>query len=219
MQRLIRRLFLAAGVAGVLATGGCGESATVLNPAFVNYTRGGVVPLTPGEPSSFVLVRAVNRTQNPIEFIVTVEREVVVDSSADDAGTTIETSTFRLQTFPGGLTSEIGILLDCPTLRVGLGENLDFPLEEPGLFIGTTAGDIVTGYGVPGGVYPLDTLAGNYVCGDTLVFEARVEVGVPGNVRVFSFVLPAATQPTTFSGPDTFNNSRILLEREYAGEE
>ncbi|UCG17147.1 MAG: hypothetical protein JSV19_03770 [Phycisphaerales bacterium] len=230
MRAVSKKLFLAVLATGVLTAGGCGEDATFLNPAFVNYSQGGVIPLTPGAASSFVLVRLVNRTDNAIEFILTVEREAIVDpaedvgglSDVDEAEVRYEQETFRLSTFPGGLTNEIGILLQCPVVRVGLGENLNFPTQDPGLYIGVGdlySGQIVQGFGVPAGVNPLDSRVGNFACGDTLIFEVTEQTGVPGNVQVKTFVLPAATQPDTYTGPDTFNNARILLERQFGDEE
>lgn len=228
MRGVCKQLFLAALAVGATAAGGCGENATFLNPAFVNYSQGGVIPLTPGAASSFVLVRLVNRTDSAIEFILTVEREAVADplsdlgqvGDADEAEVRYEQETFRLSTFPGGLTNEVGILLQCPLVRVGLGENLNFPTQDPGLYIGVDdGGQIVQGFGVPGGVNPLDSRAGNFTCGDTLIFEVTEQTGVPGNVKVKTFVLQASTQPDTFTGPDTFNNARTLLERQFGDDE
>ncbi|HUU81985.1 MAG TPA: hypothetical protein VM243_00655, partial [Phycisphaerae bacterium] len=61
---------------------------------------------------------------------------------------------------------------------------------------------------------PLDSPAGNFGCGDTLVFRAIESSSSVGNVKVQTFVLPAASQPTEFLGPHTFNNVRIFLEEQ-----
>lgn len=213
MMRLMRGYaFPGTLVIGLLLLG-CGDPTLVLNPSFVNFTVGGVVPLTPGESTGFVLIRTVNQTNLPIEFLVTIEREAV-DTTGDGAEPTIERESFRLRTFPDGLTSEVGILLDCPILRVGLGENLDFPNDEPGLFIITTQQQgVSSGFGVPSGINPLDSRFGNFACGDTIIFEAIEKRDVAGNVAVNAFVLSGADQPQDFSGPDTFNNARSLVDQ------
>ncbi|MBN1511320.1 MAG: hypothetical protein JXB13_04845 [Phycisphaerae bacterium] len=199
-------------------TAGCGENATFLNSSFINYTQGGVIPLAPGQASGFNLIRLVNQTDNPIQFIVTVERYVIVEEGGEETAQ-VQTQTYQLDTYPNGLTNEVGLLVDCGSVRIGLGENLNFPEDEPGLFIGVDAGtdEIITGFGVPARVNPLDARAGNYSCGDTLIFQATTQVGVPGNIAVKSYVLLGATQPTEYSGPDTFNNARSLLDRTSGG--
>lgn len=200
---------------------GCGATATFFNPSFLNYVTGGVIPLTPGPSSGFLLVRARNNTADAIEFIVTIEREVEVipDPGVDTPITTaIEQETFRLITIPDNLANDVGILFDCPVTRVGLGEDIDRPAEEPGLFVGTETGGFIQGFGVPGNVNPLDARIGNFTCGDTVIFEASTSVGAVGNISVASFVLPAEGQPATVSGPDTFNNARSLVDQ-FAPEE
>jgi hypothetical protein len=207
---------------GLVAGGlGCTSAGAFLNPSFLNYATGGVIPLTPGPQSGFVLVRARNNTQDAIEFIVTVEREVEVipDPGVDAPVTTaIEQQTYRLITIPDNLANDVGILFDCPVSRVGLGENIDRPAEEPGLFIGTDAGGFIQGFGVPGNVNPLDAGEGNFACGDTVIFQASTSVGAVGNVSVTTFVLPAENQPAEVIGPDTFNNARSLVDQ-FAPEE
>jgi len=46
------------------------------------------------------------------------------------------------------------------------------------------------------------------------VFRAIESSSSVGNVKVQTFVLPAASQPTEFLGPHTFNNVRIFLEEQ-----
>jgi hypothetical protein len=213
-MKMCRPSIAAGMMMAVVGAGGCGtrflEDPTLyLNPSFVNYSVGGVVPLAPGSASGFVLVRTVNNTALPIEFVVTVESlgMVTTNGVAD-----VVTQSYRLQTFAGGLVNDISLLVNCPVLRVGLGEDLDFPFDVPGLFVGTVNQQVITGFGVPGNVNPLDSSAGNFSCGDTLIFEANPRAGAVGNLVVNSYVLSAAGQPATFSGPDTFNNARSLLE-------
>ena len=215
MHRCVQ--FACVVLVAVGALPGCGENATLFNPSFVNFAVGGVVPLVPGPNSGFILARVVNNTPDNIRFVVTAERETEI---IDEEGvSTIETTyeTVRLPTFPTAQANEVGILFDCPVARVGLGENIDFPGTEPGLFIGAVPGE-QEGFGVPGSANPLAAKAGNYDCGDTLIFEAASRAGTVGNVRVSTFVLDADEQPTQFSGPDTFNNARSVIE-EYSYEE
>ena len=72
-----------------LTAAGCGNVG-ILNPAFLSAFVGGVVPFTPGPGAAYVFVRCVNDTDEPIEFIVTIQRNVLVlDEVAvfvDDAG-------------------------------------------------------------------------------------------------------------------------------------
>ena len=213
-------LACAALAVGVCVCAGCGANATLLNPSFVNATFGGVHPLVPGANSGFVLVRVLN-TDYPenIRFVVTAERQV---ATTDDSGVTTvatESETVRLQTFPVSLANEVGVLFECPVTRVGLGENIDFPETEAGVFIGAVPGES-EGVGVPGNVNPLSVASGNFACGDTLVFEASeaTEIGAVGRIRVLTYVLDADEQPAEFGGADTFNNARTVIE-EFSVEE
>ena len=62
---------------------GCGIDAPLLNPAFINTFTGEVFPRTPGPNAGFVLVQAVNETPETLEFIVTIDRDVL---DIDDDG-------------------------------------------------------------------------------------------------------------------------------------
>jgi hypothetical protein len=184
----------------------------LLNPSFVNFTSGGVVPLAPGPASGFILVRVVNNTSDEaIEFVVTVEREVQVSEGAEVVTQTTR-ETQRLITFPVGNASEQGVLFECPVTRVGLGENLNNPSTEPALFIGAVVGGIA-GFGVPANINPLDARAGNFTCGDTIIFQANTRAGTVGGVEVRSFVLTAASQPSQHQ-IETFNNVRRFIEEQ-----
>ena len=210
--------------AGMTLVWGCSQNAQWFSDTFRNFASGNVVPLTPGVPSQLILVRLVNDTDTlPIEFVVTAERQVLVTD--DQGNSVVETTkeTVRLQTFPFESVNESGTLFDCPVTRIGLGENLDRPSTEPGLFIqegfdefgaGITAGD-----GVPANVNPLNSLAGNFGCGDTIIFRVIESLGEVGNVKVQAFVLPWVSQPTEISGSHTFNNVRNFLEEHVFEEE
>jgi hypothetical protein len=189
---------------------GC-ASTLVFNPAFVNTATGDVFPLTPGDRAGFVLVRGNNSTPQAIEFVVTAERLVLSEENPDE--TTVITETYNLLTQPQNQANDLGVLIECPVLRVGLGENIDRPQSEPGLFIGATAVG-VGGFGVPSGINPLDSEFGNFDCGDTIVYRAAEAGGSVGGVVVAAFVLDDETQPDQIQGIDTFVNTRTLIEEQ-----
>ena len=113
---------------------GCNPNATLFSDTFRNFTSGDVVPLTPGPASKLVLVRLINETNDAVEFVVTAERQVLV---VDDQGVPVIQSTdetVRLLTLPTETANEVGALFDCPVTRVGLGEDIDRPNTEAGLF-------------------------------------------------------------------------------------
>jgi hypothetical protein len=209
-----RRYILIALTAAILPAAACNESVFLFNPAFLNTAGAGVYPLTPGQ-ARFNLIRLVNRTRVPVQFVLTIETEELVGDPDEPGGQIAEvnTETVYLDTFPEGLNNEVGFLVECPIERVGLGENLDLPSSEPGVFIGTLGGDLIQGFGVPANVFPLDASAGNFECGDTVIFEAIEATGDVGNVLVQSFVLSDDTQPQEGFLQDTFVNARILLEQ------
>jgi hypothetical protein len=205
---------------GVL-TCGCG-SLGFFNPAFVNTLTGGVVPVTPGPGAAFVFVRCVNETDQPVEFIVTIEREVLAfdeygDYALDEDGnfvTNPERQTVRLATLAGGNASELGTLFSCresPVTLVGLGENL-LPTDAA-VFVGGGGAGAAEGFGVPAGnLYPLQLAVGNFNCGDTIIFRAFRTTGLAGGVALQSFLLPGSEQPSIFEGPSTFANYEQYLE-------
>ena len=205
-HRLLRIMPAAALSIGV----GCGQNATLLNPAFVNFAVGGIVPLAPTSASGFVLVRVVNNTAANIRFVVTAERSVEVTDENGVVTVELQKETRRIQTFPVQLANDVGILFDCPVDRVGLGEEIDFPATEPALFVGAIPGQS-EGFGVPGNVNPLDAGAGNFVCGDTLIFQAFVSAGTVGNVSVDTFRIQGAEQADT--GINTFVNARSAIDQ------
>src|SRR3989304_1857925 len=108
----------------------CTDSVRLFNPAFINTLSGGELPVAPGPGAAFVLVRVVNETNQVVEFIVTIEREVLVvdeqgDFQQDDQGDFItrpERETVRLTTDATGLATELGGLFPCgesPVAAVG----------------------------------------------------------------------------------------------------
>jgi len=212
----------AIGLAGLALVWGCSQNATLFSDTFRNFTRGDVVPLTPGPNSGLVMVRLINDTADrAVEFVVTAERQVL---TVDDEGNTVIESTNEtvfLDTFPVAVANEVGALFDCPVTRIGLGRDIDRPFSEPGLFVSSAefAADLGQGFGVPSKMLPLDSRAGNFGCGDTVIIRAIESQGDVGNLKVQSFVLPWATQPTEFLGPHTFNNVRIFLEQQVTEED
>jgi len=201
-------------LASVFAPPGCASGA-FLNTAFVNTFVGGEVPVTPGPGAAFVLVRVRNDSDQVLEFIVTIEREVlVVDDNGDfvvDDGvflTRPERQTTRLITNPGGLNSDIGVLYSCaesPVTKIGLGENL-LPTDAA-VFVGGSGAGGTTGFGVPvDDLNPLLLSVGNFNCGDTVIFRAFRSAGVAGGIDFATYLLPGSEQPSVFNGPDTFVN-------------
>ncbi len=199
---------------GLLATTGCNTS-QFLNPALVNQSTGEVFALTPGDRSSFILVRGNNATTVPIEFLITVERQV---ESADVPGTfTTQTESVRLFAPPNNRANDVGELFDCPVSRVGLGEDLDRPTTEPGIFVNAQAVG-VGGLGVPPNVNPLSADADNFKCGDTIIFQVSETNNTVGGVVVQSYVLDSTRISTNVTGFDTFVNARSLLEEQQFAE-
>ena len=210
------------GALGLLAlAAACGSNVRVFNPAFINTLSGGEVPVTPGPGAAFVLVRAVNETNQVVQFIVTIERQVlVVDDEGnfqqDDQGNFItrpERETVRLNTSATGLATETGVLFPCgqsPVTEVGLGQSL-LPTDAA-IFVGGGGAAGATGFGVPAGnLNPLQLDVGNFNCGDTIIFRAFVSTGVAGGISLQSFLLPGSEQPSIFRGPDTFANLAHFL--------
>jgi hypothetical protein len=212
---------VSAGVLLAVTFGGC-DSTTFFNPAFVNTVSGGIVPVTPGPGADFVLVSVLNATNQVLEFIVTIEREVAVldadgNAQRDQDGnvvTTTERESVSLDTGPTGNATELGILFPCdvsPVTKVGLGENL-LPTDAA-VFVGGGGAGGAAGFGVPAGdLNPLDLYTGNFNCGDTITFRAFEQTGTAGGIGLESFLLPGFEQPSVFSGPDTFVNYEQFLQ-------
>ena len=217
------------GLAAAISSG-CGNGAALFNPAFVNsQLGGGVVPQTPGPGADFVLVRVVNSTGQPVEFIVTIDRDIL---DLDDEGnpqrdqdgnllTVEQRETVRLLTAATGDSTESGVLFACSDsriTRVGLGENL-LPTDAA-VFAGGTGAGGAAGFGVPAGsLNPLSLAAGNFNCGDTVIFRALVQTGQAGGIGLQSFLLPGFEQPSVFSGPNTFVNFQRFLETQVSEDE
>lgn len=223
MKRIIAAALVGSTALLALSGGvGCGDLTLFLNPSFVNTTTGGVVPVTPGPPAAFVLVRARNETGETAEFIITIEREVL---RRDDEGnfqldqdgnfiTDPQRETIRLNTAATGGGTDMGVLFPCdesPVTIVGLGEDL-LPTDTA-VFIG--------GQGVGGGagagvkaddLNPLTLAASNFNCGDTIIFRAFRFTNVAGGVDIQSLLMPGSEQPSEFSGPSTFANLAAFIE-------
>ena len=227
-KQIVRRRALV-GMLGVAMSGltalgvGCGGSVTLFNPAFLNTFTGGQFPLTPGPVAAFVFVRVVNETGDVAEFTVTIERERLSKDDDnlpqfDEFGnpvTVSERETVRLTTFPTPPANELGVLFECspsPVNIVGLGENL-LP-SDAAVFIGGQGAGGATGAGVSASeVNPLSREAGNFNCGDTIIFRAFTPGGVAGGtVTIKPFLLPGSEQPSFFDGPDTFANFELFLD-------
>ena len=204
----------------------CGAATAIFNPAFVNTVAGGVVPVTPGPSAAFVLVRCLNQTNQVVEFIVTIEREVLV---RDDQGdfqidennqfvTRPERQTVRLTTTPNTKAREVGTLFSCgesPVTVVGLGENL-LPTDRA-VFVGGQGTGGAAGIGVTAGnLNPLVLEVGNFNCGDTIIYQAFLSNNVAGGVALRSLLLPGSEQPSVFVGPNTFATVQTLLEASIA---
>lgn len=196
------------------ATGGCGDSAVLfLNPSFVNQAQGGLFPLVPKPESGLLLVRVVNTTNQPISFLVTVERAMPGSGGDANAGVLTMSETTELFTVPGSRANETGVLFDCtqdmPITRIGLGSNLNQPTADPGLFVGG-ASDVDLGFGVPPNINPLNSAFGDFFCGDTVIYEAIVSTNAPGGFKVQAFVLPFEAQPAE-TARDTFGVAAQFL--------
>lgn len=208
---------------------GCGNTAGVFNPAFLNTIVGGQVPVTPGPGAAFVFVRCVNETRLPVEFIVTIQRSVLV---TDDEGnfeitddgqfvTTPERETLRLTATAAGQGSEIGALFPCgesPVTHVGLGENL--LRGDTALFVDSEGARGAAGFGiVAGDLNPLQLEAGNFNCGDTVIFRAFESNAVAGGVALQAYRLRSIDQPSIFAGPDTFVNLEDFMQSQVREDE
>ena len=224
MRKKTSRSVLATLIGVALSVAGCGTTASIFNPAFVNPLLGGIVPVTPGPVAAFVLVRCVNETGQPVEFIVTIQRSLLVTDDEgvyqiDDDGNFItrpERSTVRLSTAAEGRASELGVLFPCgqsPITHVGLGENLE--PTDAAVFVGGQGTGGAAGYGVAAGdlnPLQLEVDPPNFVCGDTVIFRAFRSTAVAGGVALQSFLLPGSEQPSTFQGPSTFANVESYLQ-------
>ncbi|MCH7873040.1 MAG: hypothetical protein IID33_15195 [Planctomycetes bacterium] len=216
-DRFIRTLAPFALGTGLLL-GGCG----FFDPSFLNTFTGGIFPRTPGPNAAFVLVLGDNDTSRTVEFIVTIERNVL---DLDDTGaaqidengqflTEPVRETVRLCTPPGGGAQRLGTLFACgesPVTLVGLGENL-LPTDRH-VLVGGDCGTSAPGSGITvPNLNPLEIAVGNFNCGDTIIFQALEDSSVAGGISVRVLLLPGSEQPGTFSGPNTFANLTDFLD-------
>jgi|GEM_PF-973092 len=220
----------------VLGVIGCSSNATIFNPAFTNFLSGGVYPLTPGPEADFVFVRVINETNDVLTFFLTIERtEFVLDddgyAQVDEQGNYVTQDVLEhveLVTESLGRASEMGTLFPCsttPVIRVGLGENL-LP-GDPAVFVTPLAEynpdnplGMQPGFGVTAeNLNALSLAAGNFGCGDTIIYRAFYSSGMPGGVKIESFLLPGTDQPSFFSGRDTFVSFQQFLESQVREDE
>lgn len=210
---------LRCGVIALILSVACGDP-TLLNPAFINQSQGGLFPLVPGPDANLILVRAVNSTNERLTFLVTVERATLV-TEGDEVATITATETFELFTLPSSFANEAGVMFECTSdqsiSRIGLGRNLNQPQTDPGLFVGGL-GDIIPGFGVPANINPLSSEFVDFRCGDTIIFQAIQAINEPGGFKVKAFVLPFETQPAetvrnTFQVAADFLNDRPTEDR------
>jgi hypothetical protein len=215
--------------AAALFIGACGGNVSIFNSAAVNTFVGGQTPVTPGPAAAFVLVRALNETGQIAEFIITIERDVLVRDDAgnlqvDELGSFItrpERETVRLTTGATGNATDMGVLFSCdesPIKLIGLGEDL-LPTNAA-VFVGGSGAGGTTGFGVTAGdLNPLSLESGNFNCGDTVIFRAFRSPGVAGGVDLQSFLLPGSEQPSIFTGPSTFSNLAAFLQSQIREDE
>jgi hypothetical protein len=234
---IVRSLTIGCTVLSVLL-GGCSDEVRFFNASFVNTLQGGVFPVTPGPGADFVLTRGANFTDQVVTFLVAIERRRVVRDEngrpqIDDEGNPVTEDileSVELTTVPGGTSSDVGYLWPCApgagaVFRVGLGENL-LP-DDPALFVIEPADynaedplGAQVGSGLPAtGLNPLRLDAGNFNCGDTIIFRAFVSTGVAGGVAVDALLQPGSEQPDEFSGINTFVNYQRWLESQISEEE
>jgi hypothetical protein len=229
------------GLIGLLllavATGGCGTG--LFNAAFVNsFGGGGIYPVTPGPRADFVLARASNSTDSVLTFFVTIERErLALDSEGrpqfgenGEIITEIVLESVQLTTIPGGRASDLGTLFPCSesagaVRRIGLGETLS-PGDAHVFVIDAAAYDPTNPLGAQIGngvedptLNPLSLFAGNFNCGDTVVFQAFQSTGASGGIRIRTFVSPGSEQPDQFSGANTFLSFEQFLQAQVREDE
>ena len=203
-----------------LLIAGCGGA--VFNPSFVNTVNGGVFPVTPGPTTGFILVRVANETNDPLEFVVTIQGEIprrnddgsfVMDEAGNILTETVR-RTVRLQTTPNGRANDAGVLFPCQqelVTFIGLGENL-LPTDAAAFVGGAGAGG-ETGFGITvGDLNPLSYAENNFDCGDTVIFRALQDSRAAGGISLQSYLLPGSEQPSEFSGLSTFENYEQFLE-------
>lgn len=200
------------------ALGGCG----VFNPQFRSTITGGEVPRTPGPNGAFVLALGENETNRTVEFIITIERNVLDldDNGAaqfDEDGRFLVRpvrETVRICTPPSGGGQRLGTLFACgeePVTLLGLGANL-LPTDRHVLVGGDCSSSAPgTGITVPNH-NPLQLSTGNFNCGDTVIFQALADSSVAGGITVKILLLPGSEQPGSFAGPNTFANLTEFLD-------
>ncbi len=211
-----------------MTVSGCGNEVSLFNRAFINTFSGGIVPVTPGPAAAFVFVRCVNETTEPVEFFVRVERrELRRDGDGNvelDAlglpSTDLVPLVIGVQTGASGPVGDVGVLFPCgesPVVRVGLGEN--YLQTDVAARVGGAVAGGASGFGIRvGNLNPLQLEAGNFNCGDTVIFRAFAAPNVAGGVSLQTFLLPGSEQPSVFQGPSTFANFEAFLDAQASQE-
>ena len=209
-----------------LCLSGCGGTASLFNPAFLNTFMGGQVPVTPGPGAAFVFVRCINETDQVVKFLVVAER--AIPELDEDGNYRIEDGEFVMRieregaevcTVPNSQGREAGVVYSCsqsPIVRVGLGENL--LTTDPAVAVGGDCSGGAEGFGVVAGDLTPLTLE-EFSCGDTIIFRAFESITVAGGVALQSYLLPGSQQPSDFSGPDTFVNLENFIESQVSEDE
>lgn len=183
---------VAIAVLAVLATVlGCTNIvSSSLNPQFLEVLGTPYAPVAPGT-APFVVARVLNMTDHRVLFFVSFEP------------TSQEPGTF---TFNVDADTDSGLVFSCPTHRLTLGDITN--RDATGALI---IFDDNTRQEIPA----LRKILRNgidYFCGDLIVFAAIKDSSTVGGYSLIYGVLDGSTQPSTFTGPDTFN----LLAREIA---
>jgi hypothetical protein len=185
---LKRNVAMAILVAFSLAQG-CNLVSSSVNPQFMEVLGTPFAPVAPGL-APFVAMRAVNMTNQRVVFTL----------SWQHTGAS-EPSEFTFNVDPG---FNGGLVVACPVSRLTLGSVQS--REATGALI---VFDDNTRQEVPalGKILVSDV---DYFCGDLVIFAVMRDESTVGGYSIIYAVVDGSTQPTEFSGPDTF----FLLENE-----
>lgn len=167
-------------------------SASCLNPAFVAQTTGNrLYPQAPGD-QPFLLVRVVNDTQAMLNIPITY-----------DDGTGAKTFLVR-NLSPAG--REVGVLLDWPITRVGIGslDNPFLPSVTVALPNGTNVLIPVNQFALQAGV--------DFQRGDAILFRFTAAAQNPAAIGVTVARINGADQTGPFTRADTFLTVSQILQ-------
>ncbi len=184
---------VAIAVLAVLGTVlGCNNMGTdSLNPQFMEVLGTPYAPVAPGT-APFVVIRVLNMTDHQVIFYISIEPA---------NGEPIQPITANVNSgFDGGMA------LSCPIPRITLGDVTN--RDATGALI---VFDENTRQEIPA-LSKILRDGIDYFCGDLIVFAAIKDNSTVGGYSLIYGVLDGSGQPTSFTGPDTFN----LLAREIA---